>query len=97
VGLWLTDLIELDRKREFENQLLPRLRAAVTGGDIADRPALLAWLRTEAKSLLPGADPIPALAAPLGQVARQWARDLPPSPGLGALLEFAGVRGKGDQ
>jgi phosphoglucomutase len=97
VGLWLTDLIELDRKREFENQLLPRLRAAVTGGDIADRPALLAWLRTEAKSLLPGADPIPALAAPLGQVARQWARDLPPSPGLGALLEFTGVRGKGDQ
>jgi phosphoglucomutase len=91
VGLLLTDLIELDRKREFEDQLLPRLRAALAAGQIAGREVLLTWLRSEGKSLLPGADPIPALAAPLARVASAWANDLPPSPGLAALLEFTGV------
>ena len=91
VGLLLTDLIELDRKREFEEQLLPRLKAALIAGTITGRADLLAWLRAEGKTLLPGADPLPALGAPLAQVAAAWARDLPPSPGLGALLDFTGA------
>jgi hypothetical protein len=95
VGLFLTDLIELDRKREFEEETLPRLRAKLAAGEIADKEALLAWLRAETKALLPGADALPALKVPLGLVASGWARELPPSPGLEALLAFSsGVSGQ---
>jgi phosphoglucomutase len=92
VALLLTDLIELDRKREFEDRLLPLLKSAIAAGQISGREGLLTWLRAEGKTLLPGADPIPALAVPLSQVAGAWSRELPASPGLAALLEFTGVK-----
>ncbi|HEY0715226.1 MAG TPA: hypothetical protein VGF45_21275, partial [Polyangia bacterium] len=91
VGLLLTDLIELDRKREFENELVPRLKAALAAGEIAGHDQLLAFLRKEGRQLLPGADPLPALKTPLAAVAKQWMRELPASPGRQALLAFCGV------
>jgi hypothetical protein len=94
VGLFLTDLIELDRKVEFESRILPALRERLARGEIAGEEALLAWLRQESKALLPGADPLPALRAPLAVVGETWARELPPSPGLQALLAFAGGKSK---
>jgi phosphoglucomutase len=90
VGLQLTDLIELDRKRELETTLVPKLKAAITSGALAG--GLLTWLRAEAKALLPGADPLPALRGPLAGVARGWAAELPDSPALRELLSFTGVR-----
>jgi phosphoglucomutase len=92
VGLYLTDLIELDRKAEFESKTLPALREKLVRGEIGNQDALLAWLRQETRALLPGADPLPALKAPLAVVAQTWGRDLPASPGLQALLTFAGVK-----
>ncbi|HEY0707470.1 MAG TPA: hypothetical protein VGG33_11770 [Polyangia bacterium] len=91
VGLLLTDLIELDRKREFETDLVPRLKAALSAGDIAGTEGFLAWLRKEGRLLLPGADPLPALKAPLAAVAKVWSREVPASPGLAALLAFCGL------
>jgi hypothetical protein len=91
VGLQLTDLIELDRKRELEDDVVPRLRDGLARGQIADREQLLAWLRAEGKALLPGADPLPALKGPLAAVAARWAGELPASPGLDALLAFTGA------
>jgi phosphoglucomutase len=95
VGLALTDLIELDRKQEFERDTLPRLRQALAQGhgsdSIADQDQLVAWLRREASPLLPGADPLPALGGPLGLVAPTWARELPGRPGVQALLAFTGT------
>jgi phosphoglucomutase len=90
VGLQLTDLIELDRKRELETDLCPRLREALARGQIRDRAQLEAWLRSEGKALLPGADPLPALRGPLAPVASRWAAELPAAPGLDALLAFTG-------
>ena len=91
VGLFLTDLIELDRKVEFENRILPALREKLAKGEgaFANQEALLEWLRNETRALLPGADPLPALKAPLALVAQTWTRELPPSAGLQALLAFA--------
>ena len=86
----LTDLIELDRKREFETEILPRLRSAITDGAIGGRDQLVAWLRAACKELLPGADPLPALGAPLANSARAWERELPASAGLRALCDFVG-------
>ena len=88
VGLALTDLIELDRKQEFERDTLPRLRQAIAGGQLGDLDQLVDWLRGEAAALLPGADPLPALRGPLAAVAATWARELPGAPGVQALLNF---------
>jgi phosphoglucomutase len=94
LGLALTDLIELDRKQEFERDTVPRLRQALVDGQIADQAQLEAWLRREAAVLLPGADPLPALRGPLGAAASAWARELPDnaevSAGVKALVSFTG-------
>lgn len=95
VALALTDLIELDRKREFETELLPRLEAELSRGaasTLTGPEPLRTWLKEQAKALLPGADPLPALRGPLAGVARSWVGKLPDGPGLRALLDFAGVR-----
>jgi phosphoglucomutase/phosphomannomutase len=90
-GLLLTDLVELDRKRDFETEIVPRLREKLAAGEFAGLDDLLGWLRGEAKALLPGADPLPALKAPLAFLGQQWARELPASPQLTALLGWAGA------
>jgi phosphoglucomutase len=97
-GLLLTDLIELERKREFETETLARLRQRLTGddptGEKIDSPgALEAWLRRETANLLPGADALPALRAPLALVAARWAAELPASGGLDTLRTWAGASG----
>jgi hypothetical protein len=90
VGLLLTDLIELDRKRELESEILPRLREALVRGELAGQGELTGWLSRETAALLPGADALPALKGPLGVVASRWARELPPSTGLERLQAFVG-------
>lgn len=91
VALGLTDLIELDRKRELETEILPRLQDGIMRGSIGDMPELQAFLRSEGKNLLPGADPLPALRGPLGPMAKTWSDALPATGGLKALLEFCGI------
>ncbi len=93
VGLLLTDLIELERKREFESETVPRLRAKLAQGELASASALESWLRQETRSLLPGADALPALRAPLAAVAARWARELPRAPGLEILQRWARAKG----
>jgi len=89
VGLLLTDLIELPRKRDFENRTIPALREAIAGGKLDSVEALSAWLRQEAGGLLPGADPLPALRQPLEPLAARWREEMPPSAGLAALITFS--------
>jgi phosphoglucomutase len=91
-GLLLTDLVELDRKREFEMDIVPRLRERLATGEPGRLEDLLAWLRQECRALLPGADPLPALKAPLASLAKGWARALPPSPLMTDLLRWASGR-----
>jgi phosphoglucomutase len=91
VGLLLTDLIELDRKREFESETLPRLRQKVSAGELTGPEELTSWLRQESRTLLPGADALPALRAPLALAASRWAAELPSSPALKTLLSWAGA------
>jgi phosphoglucomutase/phosphomannomutase len=98
VALALTDLIELDRKQGFEREIVPRLRQALAQAGqaaITSEDQLIAWLRAEAGGLLPGADPLPALRAPLALVAPAWARELPPGPGVSALMAFTGIAAPG--
>jgi len=41
-------------------------------------------------SMTPGADPLPALKAPLACLCEQWREELPSSPLLGELADWAG-------
>ncbi len=75
VGLALTDLIELDRKQEFERDTLPRLRQAIAGGQLGDLDQLVAWLRAESRrSCCRGPTPCPPCAG-------HWRWWPPPGPG----------------
>jgi phosphoglucomutase len=72
-SLLLPDIVDLDRKRSFEQRTVPGLRAALAGDTHADLGALLDWLRGEVAAMTPGSDPLPALKAPVAHLCRQWA------------------------
>jgi phosphoglucomutase len=72
-ALLLPDIIELDRKVEFEMQILPGLRAQLESGALGSLDAALAWLKDASRALLPGSDPLPALKAPLAHACEEWA------------------------
>jgi phosphoglucomutase/phosphomannomutase len=88
-GLLLTDLIELDRKVEFEREILPALAPLLRGRKFATFDNVLDWLRERSRALLPGADALPALRGPLAPLAASLGRELPGDPVVGALQAFA--------
>ncbi len=73
VGLLLPDIIDLDRKLHFETITVPRLRAALREGTMTELHDLHGWLVNEVSGLVPGADPLPALKAPIGYLCAEWA------------------------
>lgn len=91
-GLLLTDLIELDRKVEFERVLLPALAARLRERAFARLEDLLGWLREQTRALLPGADALPALRTPLQPLAASLGKELPTDPIVAALRDFAAGR-----
>jgi hypothetical protein len=84
-GLWLPDIIDLERKRVFDQQTTRQLREAVEKQTFRSFDDLLSWLRQEAAAMTPGADPLPALKAPLAYLCRHWAEELASSPLLAEL------------
>ncbi len=86
-ALLLTDIIDLDRKATFDRRTVPELRTAIERGDRSFED-LLGWLRQEADDLVPGADGLPALRAPLARLAERWSHDID-SPLLEDLRRWA--------
>lgn len=76
VGLRLPDLVELGCKVAFEQETVPRLRAALEAGRWNSVNAALDWLREETQAMTPGADPLPVLKAPVAYLCREWAGSL---------------------
>ena len=76
VGLLLPDIIDLDRKIDFENTTVPRLREVLRAGTVTQLPDLHAWLSEESSGLIPGADPLPALKAPVAYLCNEWSGEL---------------------
>ena len=74
-GLLLPDIIELDQKLHFDQRTVPQLRQSLTSGGFADLQTLLSWLAKESAAMTPGADPLPALKAPLSHLCRAWGQD----------------------
>jgi phosphoglucomutase/phosphomannomutase len=88
-ALLLTDLVELDRKQEFEVTIVPELHARLVSGAFATADEVQRWLRDRCAGLLPGADPLPALKAPLGALLARWRGELQGRPLYEPLVAWA--------
>jgi phosphoglucomutase/phosphomannomutase len=91
-GLLLPDIVDLDRKQNFEQQTIPQLREVLAQGTFARLDDLLAWLRKEAAAMTPGADPLPALKAPLAYLCDRWVGELGSKPLFTELESWAKQR-----
>jgi hypothetical protein len=88
-GLLLPDLVDIDRKLDFERQTVPALRGAIARGRFGSLEELLNWLRNEVAGMTPGADPLPALRASMAYLCRQWASEISGAPLLAELARWA--------
>jgi phosphoglucomutase/phosphomannomutase len=86
-GLLLPDIVDLDLMQQFERETVPRLEEKLFRGGFHSLEELLAWLRAEAATMTPGADPLPALKAPLAYLCGQWSKQ---SAGTGLLDQLGG-------
>jgi hypothetical protein len=59
---------------------VPALRDALAGHRFPDLRGLLEWLGAETAAMTPGADPLPALKAPVAALLREWSSSLPVAP-----------------
>ncbi len=89
VGLLLPDIVDLDRKQNFEQQTVPQLREALAKETFTRPDDLLAWLREEAAAMTPGADPLPALKAPLAYLCDRWVGEYGSKPLFRELENWA--------
>ena len=86
-GLLLSDIIDLAHKRTFDTTTIPQLRQALLCGSLPSLDKILAWLREKTADMTPGADPLPALKAPLAMLCEQWRNEIL-SPALEALRRW---------
>jgi phosphoglucomutase/phosphomannomutase len=94
-ALLLPDLVDLERKKEFQASTVPALYAALSSGQFANLDQALGWLKEKASLMTPGADPLPALKAPLSYLCDKWEKD---SQGNLALVsDLAEWAGRGGQ
>lgn len=76
VGLLLPDIVDVDRKREFEQAIQPQLHSALVRSGGSSLQHLLNWLRCQAAPMTPGADPLPALKVPIAYLCDKWKDEL---------------------
>jgi len=88
-ALLLPDIIDLERKLEFQEKTVPALRSALIDGRLRTLDALLDWLRGEVAAMTPGSDALPALKEPIAFLCDAWAESLRDAPLRQALAAWA--------
>jgi len=88
-GLLIPDIVDVDRKREFEQTVQPQLHSELAGSGMGSLQELLDWLRGQASGMTPGADPLPALKAPIACLCDGWKAELGAAPLFGELDRWA--------
>jgi hypothetical protein len=94
-ALMLPDIVDLERKKEFQASTVPALYAALTSGKFAHLDQVLGWLKEQASLMTPGADPLPALKAPLSYLCRKWEKDI--QSNLALVSDLAKWAGRGEE
>jgi phosphoglucomutase/phosphomannomutase len=87
-ALLLPDIIDFNRKQDFDARVVPELRRALAEDRFAQRGPLLDWLRAELKGMLPG-DPLPATKAAVAYLCRAWTAELRGKPVVAELEAWA--------
>ena len=87
-ALLLPDIVPLDRKQEFDREIVPRLRERLEA-DAGSLEALLQWLRDAAAHMTPGSDPLPGLKDPIAALCAEWRDELAQSALLARLDAWA--------
>lgn len=88
-GLLLPDIVDLDRKVEFDTKTVPALQQALTTGAHRDLDSLLEWLGQAVAAMTPGTDALPAVKAPIAALCREWHTTNPDLPLLKPLTAWA--------
>jgi hypothetical protein len=88
-ALLLPDIVDLDRKLEFERDTVPALREALADGRFADGSALLAWLGEAVGPMTPGTDALPAVKDAVAWLCEDWRDELPQAGLLSELADWA--------
>jgi hypothetical protein len=88
-ALLLPDIVDLERKLEFQERTVPALRSALIDGRLQTLDALLDWLRAEVAAMTPGSDALPALKEPIAFLCDAWGESLPDAPLRQALAAWA--------
>ncbi|MGH0032335.1 MAG: hypothetical protein ACQGVC_21285 [Myxococcota bacterium] len=88
-ALLLPDIVDLDRKVEFESATVPALRQALSDGTHADLDGLLAWLGEAVGAMTPGTDALPAIKTSVAWLCEQWRAELPEARLLPELADWA--------
>ena len=91
-GLMLPDIIDLARKQEFEQQTVPQLKAALAEGTFSRLEDVFDWLYKQTAAMTPGANPLPALKAPLAYFCARWAEESGSTPLLAELEHWTKQR-----
>jgi phosphoglucomutase/phosphomannomutase len=90
-ALLLPDIVAFDRKKDFQEQTIPMLREGLEKQTWADLDALKEWLRSQTERMTPGANPLPALRAPVAYLCAEWSKEGLQSPLLADLKRWAGA------
>ena len=91
-ALLLPDIVDLAKKQVFQQRTVPELHRAITSGRFSSVQECLGWLNKEVAAMTPGADPLPALKAPLTLLTKLWTHENGGSPLLGELQKWVGSR-----
>jgi phosphoglucomutase/phosphomannomutase len=84
-ALRLPDIVDLDSKLDFDQRLVPDVRTALAEGSYRSVDEVLDALRERAAGMIPGADPLPALKAPLAELCDEWEEAFGSTPLLSDL------------
>ncbi len=88
-ALLLPDIVDLERKVEFDTETVGALRSALADESHPDLASLLAWLSERAARMTPGTDALPALKAPLAWLCERWRSEIPDARLLEPLADWA--------
>jgi phosphoglucomutase/phosphomannomutase len=88
-ALFLPDIIDLERKLLFQNEIVPEIEDALRHDRFVEFADFRAWLEQRAGALTPGSNPLPALKAPIRYLCSGWREELSSRALFGQLREWS--------
>ncbi|MDA1276283.1 MAG: hypothetical protein O2960_19885 [Verrucomicrobia bacterium] len=88
-ALLLPDIVAFEVKESFQRLTVPQLQDGLSGGRWTSLAELHDWLRQQTALMTPGADPLPALKAPVMHLCHEWSGETKPTSVFSELETWA--------